>query len=420
MLESITIERFKSIVEAKLDLGRINMFIGGNGAGKSNVLEAIGVVSAAVGRGLTERDFLQNGVRLTPPRLMNSAFREVSDDSFELGVSMFDGVQYQVKLNGTSVLSELCQLHGNTVFERTPDSTYLSVEDIVDPSVLVNDRGMWDQIRAISGIQSEVRIALDAFAQYRIYTPQAHFLRGMQQGSYSAPVGLHGEGLPSAVGEAIDQYGNRHESETNERDRRVRLKALQLAFLPGWASQVQVGPIAQEFVSRALVSKDQKGDTLYFVDKFMAEDRSKLSAYDSSEGTLFLLFVAILLAHHDSPKIFALDNADDALNPRMTRKLLEAVIEITKECSEHRMDCGPRQVFLTSHNPTALDAFDLFDNDQRVFVVARNPLGQSEINRLKPDQEMTREDWAARMGDRNLSQLWIEGAINGALGPVNL
>ena len=97
---------------------------------------------------------------------MNSAFREVSDESFELGVSMYDGVQYRVKLNGTAVLSELCQIHGNTVFERNMESTYLSVKDMVDPSALVHDRGMWDQIRAISGIQSEVRVALDAFAQY--------------------------------------------------------------------------------------------------------------------------------------------------------------------------------------------------------------------------------------------------------------
>lgn len=99
---------------------------------------------------------------------------------------------------------------------------------------------------------------------------------------------------------------------------------------------------------------------VYFLDKYMHSKRQTLSVYDSSEGTLFLLFVAVLLAHDDSPTIFALDNVDNALNPRMTRVLLETIIGITKESSEKGLICGPRQVFLTSHNPTSLDAFDLF------------------------------------------------------------
>ena len=47
MLSTIRIECFKSISELELDLGRINLFIGANGSGKSNLLEAIGVLGAA-------------------------------------------------------------------------------------------------------------------------------------------------------------------------------------------------------------------------------------------------------------------------------------------------------------------------------------------------------------------------------------
>ena len=116
----------------------------------------------------------------------------------------------------------------------------------------------------------------------------------------------------------------------------------------------------------------------------MHDSRKTLSVYDSSEGTLFLLFVAILLSHDDSPRIFALDNVDNALNPRMTKSLLEATIETTKMSSSAQLGCGPRQVFLTSHNPTSLDAFDLFDDDERVFVVERNQEGHTTVTRLKP------------------------------------
>ena len=80
------------------------------------------------------------------------------------------------------------------------------------------------------------------------------------------------------------------------------------------------------------------------------------------------------------------------------------------------LSCGPRQVFLTSHNPTSLDAFDLFDEDQRVFVVERNEDGHTTVTRLKPRQGMTREEWQQAKNGRNLSQLWLDGEIRGALG----
>ena len=51
MLEQLKISRFKSVRDQTLDFGRVNLFIGGNGSGKSNLLEAIGLVSACLGRG---------------------------------------------------------------------------------------------------------------------------------------------------------------------------------------------------------------------------------------------------------------------------------------------------------------------------------------------------------------------------------
>lgn len=46
MIKTISIENYKSILKLKLDLGRINVFIGANGSGKSNILEAIAMLSA--------------------------------------------------------------------------------------------------------------------------------------------------------------------------------------------------------------------------------------------------------------------------------------------------------------------------------------------------------------------------------------
>ena len=62
MLRNLKITRFKSIRDLKLEFGRVNLFIGGNGTGKSNILEAIGLVSACLGRGLGDADIANRGV----------------------------------------------------------------------------------------------------------------------------------------------------------------------------------------------------------------------------------------------------------------------------------------------------------------------------------------------------------------------
>src|SRR6266478_1165542 len=51
-LEKLTIKNFKSIREQTLALGRLNVFIGGNGAGKSNLIEAFRFLREIVNQNL--------------------------------------------------------------------------------------------------------------------------------------------------------------------------------------------------------------------------------------------------------------------------------------------------------------------------------------------------------------------------------
>ena len=427
MIKTLRIERFKSIRNATLDLGRINILIGGNGAGKSNVLEAVGVMSAAVDRGLGDSDLSKKGVRLTPPELMKSAFKNYDlPRTLQLTAEMEGGVTYRINLTGReenpllSFFSESCTYKGKRVFGRGPNGARVLGNSI--SGNLYRHRGIWDQVRTAFLFPLPVETAFRSLAEYAIYSPQTDFLRGMQTGKVDTPpIGLHGEGLPQAVLSLISQIRDAmHVAESSDGGEEstwiyhLKRSSIDLAFLPKWARNVRVGRIEKHLISRALL--DQGDQMVYFLDQFMHRKRRTLSVYDSSEGTLFLLFIAILISHDDSPKMFSLDNVDNALNPQMTRSLLEAVIETTTVSSVHNLSCGPRQVFLTSHNPTSLDAFDLFDNDQRVFVVERNDEGHSVVNRLKPDEGMSREDWEEAKNGRNLSQLWLDGEIRGALG----
>src|SRR5437667_8368667 len=64
-----------------------------------------------------------------------------------------------------------------------------------------------------------------------------------------------------------------------------------------------------------------------FTDRYMTKERNVLTAYDASEGALYILFAAVLALHPKSPGCFAIDNLDQALNPRLAQRLVEYVCQ---------------------------------------------------------------------------------------------
>lgn len=62
----ITIEGFKSIAKATLDLGFLNVFVGANGSGKSSLFEAIAVLAAAADGRIDSVELDRRGARLSP------------------------------------------------------------------------------------------------------------------------------------------------------------------------------------------------------------------------------------------------------------------------------------------------------------------------------------------------------------------
>ena len=74
MLETLSVRTFKSLEDVTVDLGLVNVFIGANGSGKSNLLEALGVLSAAADGKVDAQTLLARGVRPGVPALYKSAF----------------------------------------------------------------------------------------------------------------------------------------------------------------------------------------------------------------------------------------------------------------------------------------------------------------------------------------------------------
>ena len=74
MITKLTIRSFKSLERVEIALGQVNVFIGANGSGKSNLLEAVGVLSAAVAGRVDDEALMRRGVRPGLPKLFKCAF----------------------------------------------------------------------------------------------------------------------------------------------------------------------------------------------------------------------------------------------------------------------------------------------------------------------------------------------------------
>jgi len=137
----------------------------------------------------------------------------------------------------------------------------------------------------------------------------------------------------------------------------------------------------------------------------MVEGRDWLSAFDASEGALYVTFLAVLALHPKAPALAAVDNVDQALNPRLAKALVEAIQAVLlDDRREHRP-----QLILTAHNPLVLDALRLSDDRVRLFVADRNNLGETVIRRIEFSEALDK----AQGGGMTLSRLWLSGLLGG-------
>ncbi|MBZ9919090.1 ATP-binding protein [Mesorhizobium sp. BR1-1-12] len=413
MLRRLRIQRFKSIFEQEIDFGKVNLFVGPNGAGKSNVLEALGILAAALSNGLDPSVLDVKGVRLSLPHQFKSAFKnEHLPSTFRLEAE-FDNGRYDCSISagtnrsflefGTEALYDGDQ----QVFGRSGHGIKLhSARDQIpsfEKSAVASARSVWSVVGPFAKISAGLRAELEEFSRFAIYAPQTAIMRGMAvDNRIVEPLGLTGSGLATALDTVLTENMPREKIDS----------FLKIIWEPGWANQIEISNLDTSIVPAHVLSE---GRVMYIRDRYMRAGRNKLSAFDASEGTLYLIFVATLLAHKQTPKAFGLDNVDGTLNPRLVRSLSKHLVDIVTGSSPEEN----RQAFMTSHHPSSLDSVDIFDQDQKIFVVSRDDdpkrRGQSNYFSLRPPGGMTKAKWVEAHGGKNLSELLLSERIPGAL-----
>jgi predicted ATPase len=398
MISHLHIKGFKSIADTSLELGAVNIFIGANGSGKSNLLEAVGVLGAAI-FGSVEPEILRyRGVRLGVPESYKTSFKSVPSQQLTLQAKSdkasyyigFENLLFASNRLRWRIENETLSDQGRQLLQRDRRECVLySREDekhIQRVAIPDDQSAAMLAVRIQQNDGTNARLLLEQIEEYAIFTPTTPVLRGIADDVARDPIGLGGSGLSRAITDLIDRdkgtFGPFDLDDVWE--------------LMEWAEDVLSVPSSEARVSPVLKTGPQ---VLTFVDSYMRGEKGILSAYDASEGALYVLFMLALFGHDASPRFVGIDNFDQALHPRLACAL-------TRLVSAQILADGSRQMLATTHNPLVLDGLDLLDDRIRLFTVDRDSSGASQVERVVVTDELIEKEFS-------LSRLWTSGRLGG-------
>jgi predicted ATPase len=390
MITRIIVRSFKSLESVTVDLGQVNVFIGANGSGKSNLLEAMGVLSAAASGRVDDESLLRRGVRPGLPQLYKSAFSEERSPAHISFSACNTSASYSV-----SLLNPIRD--PKPAWRYKTETVYRGQRKLVGRSPALrkelNPEQGWAALRSVAWKPDNPAVSLlSQLSNFSIYCANTPTLRGlMPEQQVREPVGLSGGRLPEAIREIRGaRKGNEWLGESFQ----------EVLSLIDWAKNIRSAPSASVPLSPSAAASQR---VVQFYDRYMAKERNTLTGYDASEGALYILFAAVLALHPKSPEYFAIDNLDQTLNPLLAKKLAAYVCRWILEAKPER------QILITAHNPAVLDGLPLTDDRVRLFTVDRNNRGHTVVNRVQVTDNLLEK---AKAG-WTLSRLWMMGHIGG-------
>jgi predicted ATPase len=408
MIRELHINNYKSLHDITVDVARFNVLIGENGCGKSNILEAIALIAATVSNKLDNEFLVSRGIRVTSPELMRSAFNAEDTQESIIIKAGYDNsniaITYTLKNNNQpySKWERFVEERNSIALIEDINSISIDlVESILDKDEIKDP----DLINTLNSIveqwhQSKNKILLylsekhtkeyattyfddyslishqeNLLKNFIIYAPENTALRNFSSEGQVEPLGIHGEGLLKLL-KVIQK-------KSPEQITEIR-KSLEVF---DWYSEFEIPD--------GILNIEEK---ISITDRYLSQPFDQRSA---NEGFLFVLFYIALMVSDDTPKIFAIDNIDVVLNPKLCTKLIKELTRLAKKYN--------KQVFVTTHNPAILDGIDLGDDDQRLLVFSRNKQGHTRYKRIKLEDKPR----SSSNEELKLSEAFLRGYLGG-------
>jgi predicted ATPase len=395
MFTEVQIENYKSIQSLKINLGRVNVFIGENGCGKSNILEAIALAGAAAGNKLDNEFLAPRGIRVTEPEFMRSAF-DKENISKEIKINLKRDEKTILKYviqNDNQAYSNWSNLESLESYEQVPDVLKEPVvrELFIDFLIKYSKKiiNISPEVSLFGSIsQKETNFFLDEninqlmtnlvygleLKSFLIYSPENSWLRTFEGEGQIQPLAINGQGLFKLIKVLSNSLDKINEI-------RQRLELID------W------------FDDFKLHQDSDIEKTIQIKDRYLDKELPYFNQRSSNEGFLFLMFYFALFVSDDTPKFFAIDNIENSLNPKLCTRLIQELVELAKKYD--------KQVIFTTHNPAILDGLDLHDDDQRLFTIYRNIDGHTKAKRVYAPEPLEDDDPVP------LSEAFMNGYIGG-------
>jgi energy-coupling factor transporter ATP-binding protein EcfA2 len=396
VITEIQIEGFKSLEKVHLKLGKLNLFVGANGSGKSNFFDALRVLQG-VGYGFDVDEVLNGKPKSAGSEVWDgirggsaqAGFRpkgegpdkpicfSVIDRTFEAQPAFYS---LCISPDGGLVCSERLIIGSVNAFEELLPVVFKSDESITHLAGAVSIERFnakareplvqyYQQKTSLSREQKEaLAVLLRRVSNAQRLEPSLTLLRDYSQSKAALRMGEKGENFAALIKEILSR---------NE---------LHAAYL-GWLRQLT--PIELDDV---VILQGALGEPL-----FALEERGRVApAQVLSDGTLRFAALAAAFFQPDMPDILTIEEIENGIHPTRLRLL----VELLK--SQSGGD-GP-QVFSTTHSPVVLAWLDESDYETTFFCKRDEETGASII---KPLSEIPR--LVDLVKNQPLGELFTEG-----------
>lgn len=404
MIQSISIQNFKSVIDLKLDLGKFNVLIGENGCGKSNILESIAFGAAASVNKLDREFFTNRGIRYTDPSFMYSAFNKETDPIIYIDITYktdtninLHSEHFKLKLNSDikpakwedlhliNQIKELSKILSQEKFKEY-NNLFTQIQEITQKSPQIDDTYYSKKTKDTNRKFLESKLVESKLVEYihflqspklndyLIYSLEESILRKFDTENAIYPLGRNGEGLFSYL------------KKISQKDNGIEI-----------LNEIKSNLDVLDWFDDLEIPKDQLSNefSLHIKDKYINDTLHFFDQRSTNEGFLYLLFYLTLFISDETPSFFAIDNLEASFNPKLCREVTRRLIQLAKKHN--------KQVIVTTHSPAILDGLDITNNDERLFVVRRNIDGYTKANRV---EYKTTTNLA-------LSEAWLKGYIGG-------
>ena len=430
---TIRIENFRSLKDVTLDLNDVNLFIGPNNSGKTNVFKALQFLG----------EWLRTGnVGNFQEVCFGKKTPSISREEYEpLAFSIItDGGQNSYNIYRIEFFSDttVYQLIGTTY-----DDSKMKNQEIQIASINYEEFFYSYQIRLsnnehffLTNENRDILEQLDKFKQNSdnfLYYKDGSYLKDQNPYSYAKHCFSTYAFLASAIGiqKKIENVFKRIDGFYSIEVDKIRTaakyeKSVKVAYdasnLVSFIDDMDnnyptvLDDIKKDFKKcvgnefsnfKCPVFEDGKAPLRKL--KFFDTEGNFYWADEVSDGVLYFLAIVCILHQPEPPQFLLLEEPENGVHPRRIKNIMDYIFDLAEEKNI--------TVIMTSHSPVVLDEFK--DVPENVFVFDKNKTSKAtEVVNLNDfiedfDKKATKKGFPVFRRDISLGDNWLTGLING-------